>query len=118
MKLLVWGLVLVVLGYAAYAVMMSAWSYMQVAEVVDHAVSQPPAGSATTPALLRQAVLTRASEAGLALDADNVTVAEMEQGGLQVKVAWTHPVIVVNGDTVLAVPLSHSRRMQGAGVRR
>lgn len=117
MRILVWGLVLVVLGYAAYAVMMSGWSYMQVAEVVDQAVSQPPAGSATTPALLRQAVLARASEAGIALDQNNVTVAEVEQG-LQVKVAWTHPVIVLNGDTVLAVPLSHSRRMHGVGIRR
>jgi len=117
MKLIVWGLVLVALGYAAYAGMMSAWSYLQVAEVVDQAVSNPPAGSATDATLLRRAVLTRASEAGLVLDERNVVVADVDRG-LEVQVAWTHPVIVVNGDTVLAVPLSHSRLMERAGARR
>jgi hypothetical protein len=117
MKVVTWGLALVLLGYAAYAAMMSAWSYMQVAEVVDHAVSNPPAGSATTAALLRQAVVTRATEAGLALDERHVTVSELDRG-LEVQVAWTHPVIVVNGDAVVAVPLSHRRRMEGVGARR
>jgi hypothetical protein len=117
MKLVAWGLVLVVLGYGAYAGMMSAWSYLQVAEVVDQAVSNPPAGSATNPMLLRQAVLARASEAGLALDGRNVVVAEVERG-FEVQVAWTFPVIVMNGDTVLAVPLSHTRGVDRVGARR
>jgi hypothetical protein len=117
MRFIGWGVLLVVLAYAAYAAMISAQSYLQVAEVVDHAVSNPPAGSATNAALLRQAVLARANEAGLALDERNVVVSEMERG-LHVKVAWSYPVIVVNGDPVFAVPLSHSRRMELAGARR
>ena len=117
MKLILWGVALVVLGYAAYGAMMSAWSYLQVAEVVDQAVSNPPGGSATNAALLRQAVLARAGEAGLVLDARQVIVSEVDRG-LEVQVAWTYPVVVVNGDTVVAVPLSHTRRTAQLGVRR
>jgi hypothetical protein len=134
MRLIGWGLLLVVLGYIAYAVMMSAQSYLQVAEVVDHVVSNPPAGSATNAAQAQQAVLARAAEAGLQLDASNVIVSEMERG-LHVKVTWRYPVMVIDGSAVqqsglappallsllqlrLAVPLSHSRRMELAGATR
>ena len=107
MRLFFWGLVAVAAAYAAYAVMMSAWQYLQVSGVVDD-VMQPRAiadlGSARA---VKAKILKDTAESGVPLEDRDVSVT--------VDIVWSFPVIVYRGERVLAIPLSLKRSKQTAG---
>ncbi len=74
MRLFFWGLVAVGAAYCAYAVMMSAWQYLQVSGVVDD-VMQPRAiadlGSARA---VKAKILRETAESGVPLQDRDVSV--------------------------------------------
>jgi hypothetical protein len=111
MKVIFWGLVIVVLCYAAYSGMIAAWSWIAVNNAVDEVISR--AGiDAVPPPDIKTRVLNATSEAGVPLSDRDIVVTQ-EDGLVQVEVKWTIPVIVVKGDPVLAVPLSVRRASVG-----
>jgi hypothetical protein len=110
MRLFFWGLVAVAVVYGAYAVMMSAWQYFQVSGVVDEAL-QPYAIKEVggTARGVKNKILKETADAGIPLgDRDvSVTLAERQ---LTVNIVWSFPVIIYNGEPVLAIPISLKRQ--------
>lgn len=104
MRLIFWGLVVVACCYAAYAGMMAVWSYFQVAGTVDEVLPQ-----SSEPIELKRRILHAVNEAGIPLSDREVSVTKDERGGVHVQVVWALPVVVVKGESVLAVPLSLTR---------
>ena len=107
MRLFFWGLVIVAIAWLAYSGMLAAWSYIAVNMAVDEIVSKD--GVELMPAReLKARVMTAANEAGVPLVEKDVVIKDTERG-VAVEVAWTVPVVIVNGDPVFAVPLSVRR---------
>jgi hypothetical protein len=107
MKIFLWGVLIVVLCYTAYSVMMAAWSYIAVNSAVDEIVSKD--GVETIPAKeLRSKVMSAANEAGVPLVDKDVVINNVDRV-VRIEVMWTVPVVVVNGDAVVAVPLAVRR---------
>jgi hypothetical protein len=107
MKLVFWGLVIVVLGYVAYSGMLAAWSYIAVNNAVDEIVSKD--GVETIPSReLKARLMDAANEAGVPLADKDVVVSNTDRV-VNVEVIWTVPVVIVNGDAVVAVPLAVRR---------
>jgi len=101
------GGILVVLAffYAFYAGVMTVWSYIQVAGVVDKAwEDQGRSGAAS----VRAAIVRGATEAGVPIEARFVMVGEDERR-MSVAVRWSFPAVSFKGDTFLDVPLSLQR---------
>ena len=108
MRLIFWGIVVVALLYAAYAGMMSIWSYYQVWSTVDQALSLRP-GERYDLLDVKKKVLNGANEVGVPLYDRDVIVSEAGRGGVMVDVIWSFPVVIYKGEVVLAVPLSVNR---------
>ena len=107
MKIFLWGVLIVMLCYAAYSGMMAAWSYIAVNSAVDEIVSKD--GVETIPAKeLRSKVMSAANEAGVPLVDKDVVINNVDRV-VRIEVMWTVPVVVVNGDAVVAVPLAVRR---------
>ena len=107
MRLFFCGLVIVALAWLAYSGMLAAWSYIAVNMAVDEIVSKD--GVELIPAKeLKTKVMTAANEAGVPLAPKDVVIKDSDRG-VTVEVAWTVPVVVVNGDPVFAVPLTVRR---------
>lgn len=105
MKLIIWGLVIVALCYAAYSGMIAAWSWIAVNNAVDEIITRD--GIETVPEReIKTRIMQSTNEAGVPLNERDVTVTHYDDRSVRVEVAWTVPVIVVRGDVVLAVPLS------------
>ncbi|MGH7390612.1 MAG: hypothetical protein ACREM3_14305 [Candidatus Rokuibacteriota bacterium] len=98
-------LVAVAFFYVFYAGVMTLWSYLQVAGVVDKAWEDQ--GRSGVPAM-RTAIITGAHEAGVPLDARFVLVGEDERS-VAVVVRWTFPAVSFRGDTFVEIPLSLQR---------
>ena len=108
MKLIIWGLVIVALCYAAYSGMIAAWSWIAVNNAVDEVLTRD--GIDSVPAReIKTRIMQSTNEAGIPLDERDVTVTHYDDRTVRVEVVWTVPVIVMRGDTVLAVPLSVKR---------
>jgi len=115
-KLIFWAIVIVGLGYAAYSGMIAAWSWIAVNNAVDEVLSKD--GVETVPEQeIRARVLSSTSEAGVTLREREIVVARGD-GTTRVEVTWTIPVVVVRGESVLAVPLSVRRASTGTGITR
>jgi len=114
MRLFFWGLVAIGAAYCAYAVMMSAWQYFQVSGVVDD-VMQPRAiadlGSARA---VKAKILKDTAESGVPLEDRDVSVT-VDNRLYTVKIIWSFPVIIYQGEPVLSIPLSLTRTKQTAG---
>jgi hypothetical protein len=106
-KLLFWGLVIVALCYAAYSGMIAAWSWIAVNNAVDEILGREGI-DAVPEQEIKKRVLSSTSEAGIPLTERDIVVSR-EDRTVKVEVVWTVPVIVVKGDSVLAVPLSVRR---------
>lgn len=107
MRLIFWGLVIVAICYAAYSGMIAAWSWIVVHNAVDEIISRE--GIEAVPAQeVKSRVMQASSEAGVPLTERDVIVTR-EDRGVKVEVIWTMPVIIVRGESVLAVPLSVRR---------
>jgi len=108
MKLIFWGLVAVALAYLAYSGMVAVSSWIAVNNAVDEIVSAD--GVETIPSReLKSKIMSAAQAAGVPLAEKDVTVSNAGQQGVNVEVQWTVPVVVVNGDSVFAVPLAVRR---------
>ena len=107
MKLIIWGLVIVALCYAAYSGMIAAWSWIAVNNAVDEILTRD--GIEALPEReIKDRIVLSTKEAGVPINEREITVTHLDRT-VRVEVAWTVPMIVMHGDTVLAVPLSVKR---------
>lgn len=113
MRLIIWGLVIVALCYAAYSGMIAAWSWIAVNNAVDEVITRDGI-DAVPEREIKTRIMQSTNEAGVPLSDRDVTVTHDDDRTIRVEVAWTVPVIVVRGDVVLAVPLSVKRASTGA----
>ena len=111
MKIFFWGLVAVAGCYAFYAGVMSAYQWFQVYSVIDETFQPRNMRELTTVTDVRSRIVREANEAGVPLDEREVTIVSAERE-LKVNVAWTFPVIVYKGESVLAIPLSVKKSHQ------
>jgi hypothetical protein len=107
MRLIFWGLVVVGLCYLAYSGMIATWSWIAVNNAVDEIISKDGIEAVPVPDV-KSRVLQAANEAGIPIN-EGAVVVTREDRGVKVEVVWTVPVIIVNGESVLAVPLSVNR---------
>lgn len=108
MRLIIWGLVIVALCYAAYSGMIAAWSWIAVNNAVDEVITRDGV-EAVPEREIKTRIMQSTAEAGVPLNERDVTVTHYDDHTVRVQVAWTVPVIVMQGDVVLAVPLSVKR---------
>jgi hypothetical protein len=112
MKLFVWGVVIVALGYVAYSGMISMWSWWAVATAIDEVVTKESNEAVPTPPReLKAKVMTATNEAGVPLEERDVIVTR-EDRTTRIEVIWTIPVVVFKGESVVAVPLSVKRTVE------
>jgi hypothetical protein len=107
MRLIFWGLVVVAFCYAAYSGMIEAWSWIAVNNAVDEIISKEGIDAVPAPEV-KARVMQATNEAGIPIAENQVSVTRDDRG-VKVEIIWTMPVIIVKGDTVLAIPLSVSR---------
>jgi hypothetical protein len=107
MRLFFWGLVVVAFCYLAYSGMIAAWSWIAVNNAVDEIISKPGIEAVPEHEVKRR-VMTATNEAGVPLSERDVVVTR-EARGVKVEIIWSIPVIIVKGESVLAVPLSVKR---------
>jgi hypothetical protein len=107
MRLIFWGLVVVAFCYAAYSGMIAAWSWIAVNNAVDEIISKEGIDTVPVPEV-KTRVMQATNEAGIPI-AEHQVIVTREDRGVKVEVIWTMPVIIVKGDTVLAIPLSVNR---------
>ena len=109
MRLIFWGLVVVVVAfcYAAYSGMIAAWSWIAVNNAVDEIISKEGIDAVPAPEV-KARVMQATNEACIPIAENQVSVTRDDRG-VKVEIIWTMPVIIVKGDTVLAIPLSVSR---------
>ncbi len=108
MKVFGWLLVALLFFSAVYEGFMTIWSYMEMTSVVERAADMTSHMTDDRPGHVKQLVLSGAAESGLTLDDRLVTVTERDHV-ITVQVRWRYPVVVWNGEPVLAVPLSVER---------
>jgi hypothetical protein len=114
MRLVLWGVLIVALCYAAYSGMLAFSAWMKVNSAVDEIVSRE--GVESVPSReLKSRVMAAANEAGVPITERDVTVTN--DGRVTIEVMWTIPVVVANGESVVAVPLSVKRTSAGAARR-
>ena len=115
MKVFLWGLVIVGLCYAAYSGMIAAWSWVAVNNAVDEIITKD--GIEAVPEKeIKSRIMAATSEAGVPLTESDLIVTR-EGRTVRVEAIWTVPVIVIKGESVLAVPLSVKRASSGAAKR-
>ena len=108
MKLVFWGVVAVALLYAAYSGMIAASAWIKINNAIDEIVSKDDV--TTTPSReIKSKVMSAANEAGVPLTEKDVIVTNDSGQSVKIEVQWTVPVVVVNGDPVVAVPLAVRR---------
>jgi hypothetical protein len=106
MRLIFWGLVVVGIGYLAYSGMIAGWQWIAVNNAVDEIISRDGI-DAVPPEEIKARVVQAARESGVALERD--VVVTREERGVKVELVWTVPVIVLKGESVLAIPVSVKR---------
>jgi hypothetical protein len=116
MKLFFWGLVAVACCYAAYGAMMSAYQWFQIHSVVDEVLHPRNLRELATASDIKRRIVRDATTVGVPLDEREVDVVA-GKGVLAIRVAWTFPMLVYQGESVLAIPLSVKKEHQ-AGARR
>jgi hypothetical protein len=105
MKLVIIMLALVAFAYAAYAGFLTVSEYYKMSSTVDQAVANVPSERGKDRAAeLKEVVLRYGRAAGIPLDDWDVTVAEKD-AALKVSVRWSHPVMLIRGEPVLAYPV-------------
>ncbi|HEU5321477.1 MAG TPA: hypothetical protein VFX28_11780 [Methylomirabilota bacterium] len=116
MKVIFWGLVVIVAAYLFYGAVMSAWSYIEIAGTVDEVLGRVAVSGQRDPQSVRAAIMQGAQTAGVPVGERDVAVSD-DGRTFAVNVAWRIPVLVVSGETVVAFPLSLSRTLNQPVVR-
>lgn len=101
MKILAW---IVCLGLLAYAASTAFWEYSRVSSAVGRALEAAPAGGADRASFVQESVVQAARGMGVPLGEGAVTVVEDDRG-ISVRLTWSHPMLVLQGRTAVAVPL-------------
>jgi hypothetical protein len=109
MKVFFWGLVILGAGYAVYGAMMSGYQWLQIQNVVDEVLQPRNLRELPTAADVRTRIVREAASAGVPVSDREVKV-EKTPAEVAIRVFWTFPMIVYNGETVLSIPLSVSKR--------
>jgi hypothetical protein len=117
MKLFFWGLVAVACCYAVYGAMMSAYQWFQIHSVVDEVLHPRNLRELATASDIKQRIVREATTVGVPLDEREVDVVAAK-GVLAIRVAWTFPMFVYQGESVLAIPLSVKKEHQVGGAGR
>jgi hypothetical protein len=115
-KLILWGVVIVGLGYLAYSGMIAAWSFIAVNNAVDEVLSRDGI-DAVPEREIRSRVMSSTNEAGVSLNERDIVITRDDRT-VRVEVTWTISVIVMKGEPVLTVPLSVKRTSTPIGVTR
>jgi hypothetical protein len=110
MKVFFWGLVAIACCYGAYGAMMSAYQWFQIHSVIDEVAQPRNLRELATPADVQQRIVRDATAAGVPLDARAVHVAA-NKGALAIRVAWKFPMIVYQGESLFAIPLSVTKSL-------
>jgi hypothetical protein len=113
MKLIIWGLVIVAVCYAAYSGMIAAWSWIAVNNAVDEVIARDGI-DAVSEREIKTRIMQSTNEAGVPLNEREIVVTHSDDRTVRVEVSWTVPVVVMRGDTVLAVPMSVKRSSTAA----
>lgn len=110
MKIIFWLLVAVGVVYAFYSGAMAVWSYLEVQGVVEEAVKERAAKSDRFERAprVKEDIIKKATTSGIKVDDREVFVTD-DGRTLAILVRWTWPVIVYQGEEVLAIPLKHAR---------
>lgn len=104
---LILGLLMVVgFFHGFYSVSMAVSSYFSLYDAVDRAVAEH--GRTGMTAVVRDGVLRRASAAGVTLD-DRRLFVEEDGRVLVVRIRWSYPVLTIQGEPVLVIPLAIDR---------
>jgi hypothetical protein len=112
MRVVFWLLVGIGCVYVFYSGAMAAYSYLQVNDIVTETVGMRSKLDRFERApRVRDDILKRAPEAGLTLDERDVFVGE-EDRTLRVLLRWSHPVIIYQGDAILAIPMSYDKSFE------
>jgi hypothetical protein len=114
MRLVFWGLVAVAFFYGAYSVMVSAYQWFQVSGVVDEQLEPRNLAERSAPRDIKRKILQDVTEAGVPLSDRDVSVVVADRV-VTINVIWSYPVIVYQGEPVLAIPLSVTRTRAMAG---
>ena len=112
MKVFLWGVLIVGLCYTAYSGMIAAWSWIAVNNAVDEIITKDGIEAVPEKEIKRR-IMAATNEAGVPLT-ENDLIVTREDRKVKVEAIWTISVIVVKGDTMLAVPLSVKRASSGA----
>jgi hypothetical protein len=113
MKLVIWGLVIVALCYAAYSGMIAAWAWIAVNNAVDEVIGRDGI-DAVSEREIKTRILQSTNEAGVPLSEREIVVTHHDDRSVRVEVTWTVPMVVMRGDTVLAMPMSVKRSSTAA----
>jgi hypothetical protein len=112
MRILGGLLLFVLLAFVLVGGGQAAMTWWEMSEAVDGAVLDARgadtgwgAGGATR---VRSGILRRVASAGVALSEDRLSVSD-EQGSLRVRLRWLYPLVVLQDETVVAIPLSINR---------
>ena len=118
MKLLFTALVILGFIYGAYNFTMAAYGWFQMASIVDEFAKEEaakPAGGGFSAfdrsdrfGRLRERILKGAREANVDLHAEDVQI-NVVDGMLDVRLAWTAPVVKYQDKTYLDLPMSLQR---------
>lgn len=105
MKLIVILLALVAFAYTTYAAFLTLSEYFR----ISYAVEQAGANTGTDRgkdrvAEVRAAVLRDGRATGVPLEDQDVVVTEQDRT-LKISVRWSHPVLVIRGEPVFAIPV-------------
>jgi hypothetical protein len=114
MRLIFWGLVVVAALYGAYAVMMSAYQYLQVSGVVDDVMQPRSLAELGSTRAVRDKILKETAESGVPLEARDVSVTLADRV-YTVNIIWSFPVIIYQGEPVLSIPISLKREKAVTG---
>jgi hypothetical protein len=119
MKVIGWLLVIGVLVGGGFAAVQAGFKWWDLSQAIDEAVYGAPSGSgggAGWPSgpregrvdRVRSAIVRGAARAGFALQEHRIWVSE-DGSNLRVSVRWAAPVLTMDEEVVLAIPLSIER---------
>jgi hypothetical protein len=119
MKILAWLVVIVLLVFAVVSAGQAGFKWWEFSEAVDEAVLGSPAAaprpSSWPPVLgsgrvdrVRSTILRKAREMAVPITEDRISVTE-EGSELRVRIRWVHPVLTMQDEIVVAIPLTLER---------
>ena len=112
MRYLGWFLLFVLLAFVLVGGGQAAMKWWEMSEAVDGAVIDARGADtgwgAGGAAKVRSGILRRVATTGVALSEDRISVSD-DRGSLRVKLRWVYPMVVLQDETVVAIPMTIDR---------